>query len=369
MMAIERRPDEVAPGFADIDVALDELRRGGYVIVADSEAPDSGVDVVVAAEHATPEAIAFLAIEARGVLYLVLTAERGRELDLPPLQPEPGLESWTTAEDQRWKEGFRVLIDARDGISTGISAHDRARTVALAIDPEVGPEAFVRPGHMLPVIAHPHGVIGRPKRNEAFVELPRLAGLRPAGVASSVMTAEGEIAALADILPWSERHGIPLVTVDAVRRAAAVRTRWLRREDERALRTTDGTFPLTVLRHPTTGRRVRIVGTPAAAGESTPLAVVAACSEGEALGDERCPHRGGPAAALARLAEVDTGVVVVAEATAPCAALGSLDEPSDEVATLVAGALADAGCSRLRTLSPDDPPPAWLADYAFAIEP
>jgi 3,4-dihydroxy 2-butanone 4-phosphate synthase/GTP cyclohydrolase II len=269
--------------FASAADAIDELARGHFVVVADSEDPASDADVMIAAEHASPQAINFLAAEARGVIYLGLTDERCRELDLTPMTYR--------SDPTSWKRAFTVTIDAREGISTGISAADRAHAVAVAIDPASGATDLVRPGHIVPLHAEPGGILGRMGRTEAFVDLPRMAGLVPAGVASSVMTDAGALATVADLVPWCERRSIAMVSVGAVAGAAARRLPWLERRERRTLRTPFGELDTSVFTDPRTGsEHVAVAGSPAAGGPAR-LSVFGECPLGHVLRDGGCAER------------------------------------------------------------------------------
>jgi 3,4-dihydroxy 2-butanone 4-phosphate synthase/GTP cyclohydrolase II len=283
--------------FVSAGEAVEELARGRFVVVADGACD---ADVMIAAEHASAGAINFLAAHARGVIYLGLTAERCLELDLTPMSGR---------SEPNWKRAFTVTIDARDGISTGISAADRARAVEVAIDPASRADDLVRPGHIVPLRAEPGGMLTRIGRTEAFVELPRMAGLVPAGVASSVITEEGAVATVADLVEWCERHGIAMVTIGAAAGAAARRLPWLRPAPARTLSTPFGRLDARVFAEPRGGREhVAVVGALPAAGPAR-LSVFGECTLGHALRDGGCPRREAFEAALGAAA-AGTGIVV-----------------------------------------------------------
>jgi 3,4-dihydroxy 2-butanone 4-phosphate synthase / GTP cyclohydrolase II len=329
---------------------LEDLRRGGFVLVADHDGLDSYADVLVAAEHADADAINWLATEARGILYLALPETRCDELRWAPVQRPPETASWLL-EGQHWKQAMRVMVDARHGISTGISAADRALTVALALDPESGPEAFVVPGHMQPIAARTGGVVAWPGRTEAFVDLPRVAGLRPGGVASSVMTEDGSVARLADVAPWCERHGIRATTVDSIHRLAARRTDWLDRTPVRALRTEAGSFRLTAFHDPIARvwHRAIVHGElpDGDSGAPVPVAVLGACTQGEALGQLGCPRHGAAEQALAALALAPAGVLLHVEDGAPCCHGAEADAAVEHAWLAAARMLEELGVRRI----------------------
>ncbi len=335
---------------ATVDEALEDLRHGRFVLVADHDEPGSFADVLIAAEHADADAINWLASEARAILYLALPESRCDELRWAPIDRPPSQASWQLS-GQRWKRAMRVMVDAREGISTGISAADRARTVALAIDPDCGADAFVVPGHMQPIAAHPDGILAGAGRTEAFVDLPRLAGLVPAGVASSVMTDDGAIARLADLGSWCERHGIRAVSVDAVQATAARRLDWLERAPSRDLRTADGRFASTAFHDPIARTWHRAV----VRGELDPdaptvVAMLGACTQGEALGQLGCPRHGAAERALGALAASGRGVLLHVEDGAPCCYGVEADAAVAHAWSAAARMLEELGVGRLAPL-------------------
>jgi 3,4-dihydroxy 2-butanone 4-phosphate synthase/GTP cyclohydrolase II len=190
--------------FATIEEALEDIRRGEMVVVCDGEDRENEGDLVLAAQFATPEAINFMAKEARGLICLALTAERCDELELKlmPAKNEAPL-----------KTAFTVTIEAAEGVTTGISAHDRARTVQVAIDPHSTPADLSVPGHIFPLKAKDGGVLERTGHTEASVDLARLAGLIPAGVICEIMNPDGTMARVPDLIPYCERHGLKMITV------------------------------------------------------------------------------------------------------------------------------------------------------------
>jgi 3,4-dihydroxy 2-butanone 4-phosphate synthase / GTP cyclohydrolase II len=198
---------EVMPGtspFATIEEALEDFRAGKFVVVVDDADRENEGDLTIAAEFATPEAVNFMATHGRGLICLSLTAERCRELELRPM---------TDRNEAPHNTAFTVSVEAREGVSTGISAHDRARTIQVAIDPRSRPSDLVQPGHVFPLEARAGGVLQRAGQTEAAVDLARLAGLTPAGVVCEVMNDDGTMARVRDLVPYCERHGLKLITV------------------------------------------------------------------------------------------------------------------------------------------------------------
>ena len=190
--------------FSTIEEAIEEIRRGRMVVVCDGEDRENEGDLVMAAQFATPEAVNFMAKEARGLICLALTAERCERL---------GLNLMAAKNEAPLQTAFTVTIEAAGGVSTGISAHDRAHTIQVAIDPNSGPRDIVVPGHMFPLRAKDGGVLERTGHTEASVDLARLAGLTPAGVICEVMNDDGTMARVPDLIPYCAKHGLKMITV------------------------------------------------------------------------------------------------------------------------------------------------------------
>ena len=187
--------------------ALAELRAGRMVVVTGDDDRHGEGDLVMAAEFVTPESITFMATHGRGLICLALTAERCLELGLRPM---------TSQNESRLGTAFTVSIEARTGVTTGISAADRARTVQVAVDPRSGPCDVVSPGHMFPIRARPGGVLERRGQTEAAVDLTRLAGLTPAGVVCGVMNDDGTMARVPDLRGFCAAHGLRMLPVAAL---------------------------------------------------------------------------------------------------------------------------------------------------------
>jgi len=196
--------------FATIDEAIGALREGRMVVVVDDEDRENEGDLVMAAETITPEAVNFMATHGRGLVCLAMTAERLDALQLAPMAPD---------SDALGGTAFTMSIDARsEGMTTGISVHDRARTIRTAVDPDSGPEDFARPGHVFPLRACRSGVLERRGHTEAAVDLARLAGFAPAGVICEVMNDDGTMARVPDLVRFCTKHGLIMITIaDLVR--------------------------------------------------------------------------------------------------------------------------------------------------------
>ncbi|HXD56647.1 MAG TPA: bifunctional 3,4-dihydroxy-2-butanone-4-phosphate synthase/GTP cyclohydrolase II [Thermoleophilaceae bacterium] len=190
--------------FATIEEAIEDIRAGKMVVVVDAEDRENEGDLTMAAQFATPEAINFMAKEGRGLICLALTPDRCDEL---------GLDLMAAKNESPFQTAFTVSVEAREGVSTGISAHDRAHTIQVAIDPRSRQRDLVQPGHIFPLKAKAGGVLERTGQTEAAVDLARLAGLTPAGVICEVMNDDGTMARVPDLALYCERHDLKMVTV------------------------------------------------------------------------------------------------------------------------------------------------------------
>src|ERR1044071_7202178 len=198
---IQRGTTQVLVG---TEAIIDEARNGRMFILVDDEGRENEGDLIVPAQMATPDAINFMARHGRGLICLALTKERADQL---------GLEPMTRTNRSRNETAFTVSIEAKEGITTGISAADRARTIAVAIDAANGPEAIVSPGHVFPVVARPGGVLVRAGHTEAAVDVSRLAGLNPSGVMCEIMRDDGSMARLDDLMDFARTHGLKIGTI------------------------------------------------------------------------------------------------------------------------------------------------------------
>ncbi len=192
------------PPFSTVEEAIEDIRAGRMVVVCDDEDRENEGDLTMAAQFCTPEAINFMAKEGRGLICLALTGERCEEL---------GLDLMAAKNESPFETAFTVSIEARDGVTTGISAADRARTVQVAIDPSSVPRDLVQPGHIFPLKAKPGGVLERTGQTEAAVDLARLAGLNPSGVICEVMNDDGTMARVPDLERYCAHHGLKMITV------------------------------------------------------------------------------------------------------------------------------------------------------------
>lgn len=191
-------------GISPIEAIIEEARNGKPYILVDADDRENEGDIIVPAQFATPERIMMMATHARGLICLAITEDRAKQLQLGPMS-ENNQSGHGTA--------FTVSIEAREGVTTGISAHDRARTISVAINQQFGPDDIVTPGHVFPLVAREGGVLFRAGHTEAAVDISRLAGLFPAGVICEVMNEDGTMARLPDLIPFAQLHGMKIGTI------------------------------------------------------------------------------------------------------------------------------------------------------------
>ena len=187
-----------------IEDVIEDIRNGRLVILVDDEDRENEGDLVVAAQMATPDAVNFMARYGRGLVCLALTPDRVQRI---------GLSLMSSENRTRHQTAFTVSIEAREGVTTGISASDRARTIAVAIDPTKGKSDIVSPGHVFPLVAQDGGVLERAGHTEASVDIARLAGLNPSGVICEIMNDDGSMARLPDLVPFAQFHGLKIATI------------------------------------------------------------------------------------------------------------------------------------------------------------
>ncbi len=189
---------------ASIDEIIEDARNGRMFVLVDDQHRENEGDLVIPAQMATPEAINFMARHGRGLICLALTPDRIRELNLPPM---------ARRHESRHQTAFTVSIESREGVTTGISASDRARTIAVAIDPTKGPEDIATPGHVFPLEAQDGGVLARSGHTEAAVDVARLAGLNPSGVVCEIMNEDGTMARMPDLMRFAQYHGLKIAAI------------------------------------------------------------------------------------------------------------------------------------------------------------
>jgi len=288
--------------FWPVERAVSEIAAGRMVIVVDDEDRENEGDLTIAAEKVTPEAINFMATHGRGLICMPMTGERLDGLDIP-LMVRDNTSVHETA--------FCVSIEAKDGVTTGISAADRARTVQVAIHEETRPSDLVRPGHVFPLRARPGGVLQRAGQTEAGVDLARIAGLYPAAVICEVMKEDGTMARLPDLLAFAGKHGMAIVSVADLIRYRLRTESLVRRLASTVLPTRFGEFRTVAYENTLDGTKHLVLQL----GEARPdtpvlLRVHSQCLTGEVFGSLRCDCGPQLEAALARIGEEGAGVLL-----------------------------------------------------------
>jgi 3,4-dihydroxy 2-butanone 4-phosphate synthase/GTP cyclohydrolase II len=219
--------------FTDVPAAIDEIRAGKMIVIVDDEDRENEGDLMLAAEKVTPESINFMAKFGRGLVCLTLTEERLEHLRIGPMSAE---------NTSNYGTAFCEAIDAREGVTTGISAFDRARTIRTAIDPATRPSDLARPGHVFPLRARKGGVLVRAGQTEASVDLARMAGMVPAGIICEIMREDGTMARVPDLIEFCNAHGMKMLTVAELIRYRMQHERYVHRVGEALVNTQYGEF-------------------------------------------------------------------------------------------------------------------------------
>jgi 3,4-dihydroxy 2-butanone 4-phosphate synthase / GTP cyclohydrolase II len=293
---------ETNTAFATIEEAIEDIRAGKFVVVVDAADRENEGDLTIAAQFATPEAINFMATHGRGLICLCLTDERCDELRLRPM---------TEQNETPFETAFTIAIEAREGISTGISAHDRSRTIQVAIDKTKGPNDLVQPGHVFPLRARPGGALQRAGQTEAAVDLARLAGLIPAGVVCEVMNDDGTMARVPDLIPYCERHGLKMITVAGLIEYRRRTEKLVERMTSVRLPTSYGEFTAVAFREKLTGKHhVALVRGKVEGAEDVLVRVHSECLTGDVFHSLRCDCGEQLDQALSRIAAEDRGVLL-----------------------------------------------------------
>jgi 3,4-dihydroxy 2-butanone 4-phosphate synthase/GTP cyclohydrolase II len=288
--------------FATIEEAIDDVRNGKLVVVVDDPDRENEGDLVIAAQFATPEAINFMATHARGLICLCLTEERCDQLNLPPM---------TQHNEARLGTAFTVSVEAREGVTTGISAADRSHTIQVAIEPDSTPYDLVQPGHVFPLRARDGGVLRRAGQTEASVDLARLAGLIPAGVVCEIMNEDGTMARVPDLVPYCERHGLKMVTVADLIEYRRRTEKLVERVVSVRLPTDYGEFTAIAFRERLTGKHhVALVMAEVEGAEDVLVRVHSECLTGDVFHSLRCDCGEQLEAALGAIAAEERGVLL-----------------------------------------------------------
>ena len=288
--------------FEDIERAVADIAAGRAVIVVDDEDRENEGDLIFAAEHATPELVAFMVRYTSGYICVPLIAEEADRLDLPPM--------YHTNQDKRGT-AYAVTVDAREGVTTGISAADRARTIRLLASADTKPADLSRPGHVVPLRARAGGVLRRPGHTEASIDLAVLAGLRPAGVLCEMVNDDGTMQRRADLEKFAIEHDLVLITIADLVAYRRHREQQVERVVETKLPTEHGDFTAVGYRAMVDdGEHVALVFGEIGDGEDVLVRVHSECLTGDVFGSKRCDCGPQLDAALERVAAVGRGVVL-----------------------------------------------------------
>ncbi len=290
--------------FVNVPAALDEIRAGRLIVVVDDEDRENEGDLTLAAEYVTPEAINFMARFGRGLICLTLTEDRADHLRLRPMTEE---------NTSRFGTAFTESIEAREGVTTGISAHDRAHTVRVAIDPKSVAADLARPGHIFPLRARRGGVLVRAGQTEASVDLARMAGLIPAGVICEIMKDDGSMARVPDLIEFCGTHGLKILTVAELIRYRLQNERYIHRVAESMLPTPFGEFRMIAYESEVDGGESHIAlvrGDVAEASEPVLVRVHTHCLAGDVFGTPLCDCHQVVRRSLQMIAEAGQGALV-----------------------------------------------------------
>jgi 3,4-dihydroxy 2-butanone 4-phosphate synthase / GTP cyclohydrolase II len=286
--------------FATVEEAVEEIRQGRMIVLVDDEDRENEGDLTMAAEKISPEAINFMSKYGRGLICLTLTEQRCDELHLPLMSPINTSVHGTA---------FTEAIDARVGVTTGISASDRAITVLTAIDPKTKPQDLARPGHMFPLRARNGGVLVRAGQTEASVDLSRIAGLNPSGVICEIMNEDGTMARVPQLLEFCKQHDIKMLTVADLIRYRMQHERYVRRVAEAVLPTRFGNFRMIAYASDVDhDQHIALVRGDLEGAEPALVRVHSHCLTGDVFGSTACDCSQLVAGSLAAIAKEDRGV-------------------------------------------------------------
>ena len=295
--------------FCDVETALKDIRAGRMIVVIDDEDRENEGDLTMAAEKITPEAINFMAKYGRGLVCLAMTEERLDHLRLGQMSAE---------NTSNFGTAFTESIDAKDGVTTGISAYDRSQTIRVAINPATRPNDLARPGHIFPLRARKGGVLVRAGQTEASVDLARLAGLVPAGVICEIMSDDGTMARVPELTEFCRRHDMKMLTVAELIRYRMAHERYVRRLAESVVPTAYGDFRMIAYESEITGDShiAMVKGDVENAGEQPVLVRMHShCLVGDVFGASWCGCRDVIDAAMRRIAEEGRGALIYLHST------------------------------------------------------
>ena len=299
-MTIEQRPEALA----SVEEAIKDFQAGRFVILVDDEDRENEGDLTIAAEKVTPEAINFMAMHGRGLICVAMLGERLDELKIPMMVQ-------SNENSSQFGTAFTVSVEARQGTTTGISAHDRATTVVALIDPATKPHDLVKPGHMFPLRARDGGVLVRAGQTEAAVDLARLAGLYPAGVICEVMSGDGTMARMPELESLSQKHGIKIISVAQLIQYRRRHEKLIERVAEAKMPTKYGQFIGYAYRSVVDpDQHMAMVRGDVSTGEPVLVRVHSECLTGDVFGSLRCDCGDQIQMALRAIDQVGSGVLV-----------------------------------------------------------
>jgi 3,4-dihydroxy 2-butanone 4-phosphate synthase/GTP cyclohydrolase II len=285
-----------------IEAAIDDIRRGGFVIVVDDEDRENEGDLVMAADKVTHEAINFFAKEGRGLICMPVDKDTADRLELPPM---------TMNNTEFTRCNFTVSIDARDHVTTGISAKDRAYTIQKAISPDCKPHELVRPGHIFPIRAADGGVLVRAGHTEASVDLAKLAGCGPGGVICEIIKDDGEMARLPDLIEFGKKHNLKIISIEDLIQYRRQQEKLVEQEVETDLQTEYGDFKIRVYRDKIRGdEHVALIKGEIKADQDTLVRVHSECMTGDVFGSLHCDCNPQLHQALENISKTDHGVLL-----------------------------------------------------------
>ena len=292
----------VTTPFATVEAAIEDIREGRFVVVVDDPDRENEGDLVIAAQFATPEAINFMATNGRGLICLCLTEDRADKLGLRPMTEKNELPLGTA---------FTITIEAREGVTTGVSAADRSHTMQVAIAPDTQPIDLVTPGHVQPLRAKPGGVLERIGQTEAAVDLARLAGLNPAGVVCEIMNEDGTMARVPDLASYCERHDLKMITVADLVEYRRRHEKLVDRVVSVRLPTDYGEFNAVAFKEKLTGKvHVALVAGDIEGAENVLVRVHSECLTGDVFHSRRCDCGEQLEQALAQIEREGIGVLL-----------------------------------------------------------
>jgi 3,4-dihydroxy 2-butanone 4-phosphate synthase/GTP cyclohydrolase II len=289
--------------FTDVPTAIEEIRAGRMIVIVDDEDRENEGDLMLAAEKVTPEAINFMAKFGRGLVCLTLTEERLEHLRIGAMSAE---------NTSNYGTAFCEAIDAREGVTTGISAFDRARTIRVAIDPATRPSDLARPGHIFPLRARKGGVLVRAGQTEASVDLARMAGMVPAGIICEIMREDGTMARVPDLIEFCNLHGMKILTVAELIRYRMQHERYVHRVGEALVNTQYGEFRLIAYESEVDGgdSHLAMVRGDIECSEPVLVRMHAHCLVGDVFGSEGCDCRDTLDGSLAMIAAEGRGALI-----------------------------------------------------------